>query len=255
MLSLYFRRVKSFILAIGERTNEKINSYPPAGQISKSMEFSPENYHTAKHKPRKVAQNVGASPGAHPTTPNKNRQSFFLWPSILRVKINQGGLDSMNLHRDLPRWASVLIKLAVGIVLLAIPMFYKISYRVLYYIYVGIVLAFGLYRELALSPIQRDNHFHQHWGKARKNPYGVNLIRQSLLSLVFFVLQTIVILVFVHGVTPVDVLTKLTNGQLVITMLCYLAFSTGIGAVRCHEKEIRFHRIEAGRATTEIQPL
>jgi len=141
------------------------------------------------------------------------------------------------------KYAQLVVITICLIVLLVLPFYTEIHYRIIYYTGVILLIPIAIYRLVCNKKL--DERFCKKWSKAREHGFWINVAREGLGSFIFMIAITIMNLLFVHGLTPFEAVlevSKLSRSQLVVILLFLLAWSLLVGIVAWYEKEKRYHR-------------
>jgi len=138
----------------------------------------------------------------------------------------------------------ILISVALTFLLLS-PVFYEIYYQAYYYTLVILISPLPFLRIFYERKL--DEVFYRKWEKQRRWGFWPNMILGSITGLVFLVVFVSAGQFFGRGITPVDVVERLSGGPLVGVVLMMVVFAVILGVVGWYENENRFSRIYYNR--------
>lgn len=131
--------------------------------------------------------------------------------------------------------------LILFLALLALPIFSKVYYLAFYYAGITISMPITIFRIVWDEKFKEK--FYKRWHKARQRGFLINVVREGLFSFFLITVLTSISQFFGNGLTPLDIMSKLSNSELLLLFAISLILSLIIGLVAQHENDKRYKQI------------
>ena len=125
--------------------------------------------------------------------------------------------------------------------LLILPLIYPVYYSPLYYGLFAIMIPLMVFRIVYERKIEEK--FYRYWREKRRKGFWPNMVRESLFGLVFMLVIICLGQLFGNGLTPVDIVTRLSGGALVVVFSSLAVFALLLGTIKWYENEKRYNRL------------
>jgi len=127
------------------------------------------------------------------------------------------------------------------IILFTLPVLTDIYYATFYYASVFLLIPITFYRIICADKF--DKKFYQSWPQTREQGFWINVVREGLRTMIKITVVVTITQFFVNGRTPLDLMSGLSNGVLILLLLLLLGFGLLGGIAAWHENDKRYYRI------------
>lgn len=129
----------------------------------------------------------------------------------------------------------------IVLVSLLLPLFMEMYSPLFYYIVIGLLIPFLLFRER--NNRRHEARFFNRWQKLRKLGSWINIIRLALLNFIYMVFIISISQYIGNGVTPLEIISRLSDYQLLGIGIFLGILALVVGMITWTKNEQKYHRV------------
>ncbi len=137
-------------------------------------------------------------------------------------------------------WKIALVAMSLAF-LFAVPQIHEIHCQPYYYTFLGLLTVLATIRTVYEEHF--EERFYRRWKKLRERGFWINFLRKGIWAMVLIIAAVSAGQLFGNGVTPLEIVERLSVGGLIPVILVLLLFSVLLGIVGWYEDEKRYAKI------------